>query len=268
VEEDLTLFEFKDIPERPPRSVALLPGLKYTSILDKSTLFPIIFIILLVAILPIMMVLTLERDFRSPFVEMARAEGSVRGVIDNSKCDRQSVAIQYQFITNDHRTYYGKYVTCRDTLYASLKSGDSVPIVYDPKDPSYNGIEGELGKNDPPILIFFIFPLFFLLIFAPMLAPNIKQIKNARTIFKKGIITRGKIVFIGQKKPASSFNFKGFTNMEVFYSFNTLDGKTIEAKVSTDNRWLANKLELGSIITVSYMERRPKKSIILDFYYR
>lgn len=262
------MFDFKDIPEKPPRSIALLPGLKYASLFDKWTLLLLIVIILMVAIFPIMMFLSMEKSMRLPFIEMEKADGIVNEIMDDSKCDRKSVAIHYYFMTKENRTYYGKYVTCQGSKYSTLKVGDSIPIVYDPKDSSFNGIEGELGKNDPPFIIFLFFPLFFLFIFAPMLMPNLKQVRNARSIFKNGIIIKGEIIFIGRKKLMSPFNFKGLTSMEVFYRFNTLDGKIIEAKTPTNNEWLTNKFEIGSTITVSYIEKKPKKSIILEFYYR
>ncbi len=140
------MFDFKDIPHRPPRSVSLLSGLKYSAILDKSVIFPIILIALMVVIFPVVMFLTMEKSFRLPFLQMEKADGSVTEVIDNSKSDRQSISIHYQFVTNENRTFYGKYVSCQDNLYSSLKVGDSIPIEYDPNDPSFNGVEGEIGK--------------------------------------------------------------------------------------------------------------------------
>lgn len=262
------MFDFKDIPERPPRSFSLLPGLKYSTILDKSMIFPIILIALIIGIFPIVMFLSIDKNFRLPFVHMEKADGNVTEIVDNSKCDRQSVSIHYQFLTNENRTYYGKYFSCKGNLYSSLRVGDSLPIVYDPKDPSFNGIEGELGKNDPPLFIFIFFPLIFLLVFAPMIMPNIKQIKDARSIFKKGLITKGEIIFIRRKKHTNMFNFKFLTSMEIFFRFGTANGDTLESKVTNDNDWLANKLEIGSSVTVAYMEKKPQKNIILDFYYR
>ena len=156
------MFEFKDIPEAPPRSISLLSGLKYFGIFDKSAIVSIIFLGLMVGIFPRVMFLTMEKSFRLPFVQMEKADGSVSKIVDDSKCDRQSLSIHYQFFTNDDRTYYGKYVSCRDNLYSTLKVGDRIPVVYDPKDPSFNGIEGEIGKNDPPFFIIIFFPLFLL----------------------------------------------------------------------------------------------------------
>lgn len=262
------MFDFKDMPERPPRSISLLAGLKYSAIFDKSMIFPIIFIALIIGIFPVVMLLSIEKSFRLPFVHMEKADGSVTEIVDNSKCDRRSISIHYQFLTNQNYTYYGKYVSCQGNLYSSLKVGGSLPIVYDPKDPSFNGIDGELGKNDPPLFMFIFFPLIFLLIFTPLVIPNIKQIKDARSIFKKGVIAKGEIIFIRRKRPTNMFNLKLLTNMEVFFRFSTVNGETLESKVTTDNDWLSNKLEIGSSVTVAYMEKKPKKNIVLDFYYR
>lgn len=99
--------------------------------------------------------------------------------------------------------------------------------------------------------------------------PNIKQIKAARSIFKNGLIANGEIIFIRRKKPTNIFNATKFlTNMEIFFRFSTKNGEKLESKITTDNDWLSSKLEIGSPVTVAYMEKRPQKNIILEFYYR
>ncbi len=262
------MFDFKDIPERPPRSISLLSGLKFSEILDKSTIFPFIIIVLIVGIFPIAMLLSIDGGLSARFIPMEKAEGRITEIVDNSICDKQSDSIHYQFLTNDNRTYYGNYASCQGNIYSSLKVGDSLPIVYDPEEPSFNGIEGELGKNVPPLFIFILFPLIFLLAFAPMVMPNIKQIIEARSVFKKGVITKGEIIFIRRKRFTNIFNFKFLTNMEVYFRFSTVNGETVESKITTDNDWLSNKLETGSPVTVAYMEKKPRNNMILEFYYR
>lgn len=263
------MFDFKDIPEKPPRSVSLLPGLKYSIVLNKPMIFSIIFFVLMIGIFPVIMILSVEEGFLLPFIHMEKTEGSITKIIDNSKCDRESISIHYRFLTNQNRIYYGEYIFYRSNLYSSLKIGDNLPVIYNPRDPSFNGIEGEMGKDSSPILIFILFLLIFLFIFSSVLMPNIKQIKAARSVFKNGIITKGEIIFIRRKKPTNIFDAtKRLANMEVFFLFCTENGERLESKITTDNDWLSNKLEIGSSVSVVYMERKPQKNIILEFYYR
>jgi hypothetical protein len=262
------LFDFDDISMEPPRSVSLLSGLKLSEVFNKTTVIFIILLVLLMGFIPVTMIFTMEKEARLPFIEMQKAEGKVIKLLDNSQCDKPSMSVYYEFKTNNGRSYYGDYKPCNRNLYSSLIVGNSVPIIYDPKDPSFNGIEGELGKGQPPTVIFILFPLMFLLMFFPMFLPSLKQIISARSIFKKGQITEGEIVFIGRKKMPAAISFKGIASLEVYYSYKTIKGEKIESKIYTDNDWLACKLGVGSPVTIVYMERKPKKSFVLDFYYR
>ena len=263
------MFNLKDFPENPPRAVSLLSGLNYSIVLNKSMIFSVISFALIIGIFLTIMILSAQEGFLLPFIHMEKVEGSIIEVIDNSKCDRQSISIHYRFLTNQNRTYYGEDIFYRSNLYSSLKVGDSLPILYDPTDPSFNGIEGEIGKDSSPIWIFIIILLIFLSMFASILMPNIKQVKAARSVFKNGLIANGEIIFIRRKKPTNIFNTTKFlTNMEIFFRFSTKNGEKLESKITTDNDWLSSKLEIGSSVTVAYMEKRPQKNIILEFYYR
>jgi hypothetical protein len=262
------LFDFNEISKNPPRSISLLSGLKLSGALDNTTVLFVLLFAIIIGLFPVAMIFSMDKEIRLPFIEMEKAEGKVIELLDNSRCDKPSTTIHYEFKTSNDRSYYGDYLACNKNLYSSLSVGDNLPIIFDPKDPSFNGIEGELGKNQPPVIIFMLFPLMFLLIFFPMFLPSIKQIIAARSIFKKGQITTGEIVFIGRKKFSSAINFKGITSLEIFYSYKTNKGERVESKISTDNDWLACKLEVGSPVTVAYMQSKPKRSIILDFYYR
>lgn len=259
------MFEFKDIPAKPPRSLKLLPGLNCSSMLDKSDLFSMAFICLIILVIPISMLLTIQKSSRLPFINMTKADGIVREMIADSDCNKKKLIIHYQFKTMGNRTHYGEYTVSNTSVYSSLNVGDSLPIIYNPKDPGFNGIEGELGKNEPSFFPFISILFIIVLIITAVQMPNIMQFLKARSIFKKGIITNGRIVFVSRKKLLG--NNKGLSNQIVSYRFETLDGKTIDAKMPTDNDWLTSKLEIGSSVTVVYIEGKPKKSIILDFYY-
>ncbi|MES9816526.1 MAG: DUF3592 domain-containing protein [Candidatus Thiodiazotropha sp.] len=262
------MFDFSVIPNRPPRSVSLLLGLKLSEILDYKTVFFVVLFVLIMGLFPVTMILAMDKEARLPFIEMEKVQGSVIELVDNSQCDNPSTNLRYKFKTAIGHSYYGDYLTCENSMYSSLGVGDNLPIIYDPKKPSFNGIEGELGKKQPPFVIFMVFPLIFLLIIFPMFLPNLKQVITARSIFKKGQITKGEILFVGRKKLSTVINFKGVASLEIFYSYETNKGDRVESKVNTDNDWLANKLAVGSPVTVVYIESKPKRSIILDFYYR
>jgi hypothetical protein len=254
------LFDFSEFQKDPPRQIPLLQGLKYSTII-KGDLIPFIIFILIVCIIPVFMILS-KKESRLPFIDMAKIDGLVTkvSVINNQDKD---ILINYSFNILNNRTYYGKSKIKADSEYSSLNVGGYLPIVFDPKDPVFNGIEGVMGK-DNPLKIIMIFPLIGSMIVLFLIYP-LFHIKKSRSIFKKGIITNGEIVYI--KDIPDNLN-KGLTGMYVYFRFKCLDGSSIESNFQSKNYWLLNQFKIGSPITVAYLEKKPKKNIILDCFYR
>ena len=257
----------RGIPPTPPRPLSLLPGLSYRSVIGKSFIFPILFFALCFLMI-LLMIFSVDKEARLPFIDMEQAAAQVIHVSESSKCNSNSKELHYSFHTSEGRTYYGETTVCEGSVYFNIEKGDMIPIVYDPDQPSFNGIEGIIGRNQPPIAIFFMFPFLFLLIFLPLFWPDIKQHNNARKIFKKGIIAKGKVVFIKRKGGTSFFYFWPFTKFQIFYRYRSQDGSLVESSVISDNDWIVNKLDFGSTVQIAFLETKPKKSIILDCYVR
>lgn len=262
------MIDFKHIPASPPRPVSQLPGLKYSASFDKRGLFFVGSIVLVFCLFPVLIFFSGDKAMRLSFIEMKSASAEITQLKQSSKCDRESHSIHYRFMAQNGRMYYGSYTMCTDSPYSDLIVGDSIPVSYDPDDPSFNGIEGELGKNKPPFFIFAFFPLMAMMFFVPSLFPNLKQVRKARSIFRKGHISQGEIVFVKRRKSVTPFEFKSSPGMEVFYQFTDDKGNRIESHMSMDNDWLVNRWAIGSGITVSYIKGKPQKSIILDGFYR
>ncbi|NNN06064.1 MAG: hypothetical protein HKL90_09220 [Elusimicrobia bacterium] len=68
-----------------------------------------------------------------------------------------------------------------------------------PSNPAVNELLGNSATNAPPLILFLIFPVFGFLVFAPMFVPQIKQLLQARRIFKNGRIAKGSVLFVKRK---------------------------------------------------------------------
>jgi hypothetical protein len=257
----------RDIPRTPPRPISLLPGLSYRAMADKSVAFPVSLFALFFLIVPLMTFLV-DKRARLAFIDMKQADAEIIDLIGPSECDRNRKELHYAFRTAGGRSYYGEASVCKGSVYFNIQKGDSIPIIFDPHEPSFNGIEGILGRDEPPLLIFIVFPVFFLLILVPFFWPSIRQHHKSRNIFGKGIITEGAIVFVKRKGGSSFFHFAPFTKFQIFYKYRLENGSLIESNMLSDNDWIVNRLDVGSAVHVAYIETKPRDSVILDFYLR
>jgi len=245
----------------------LLPGLKYISILSKQAAIPLIFVFFFTSIFPVM-IISADKNSRMFFHKMSRAEAKIMAVSQTDECGHYRKEMHYTFKTDDRKTYYGKWASTKDSPYWHTKDGDTVPVIYDPSDPSFNGIDGELGKNSPPFIIVFIFPLFFILICSGAFTPVLCRLKSARKIFKIGRVTKGRVVFVKRRGLSSFPYFPTPSTLQLFFEFQKENGETVEASMVTDNDWFLSKLETGDPVTVAYISGKPKNSIVVDCFFR
>ena len=130
---------------------------------------------------------------------------------------------------------------------------------------------GDLLKGispDPPRSVFpFFFFVFFIAFVAPLLFPSIQLLKQARKVFKKGVIADVESIFIKKQSTGSGVHPRPLT-CEIYYSYKTTRDEQVESKTTCDNDWLAYKLDVGSPIHVAFLENKPQRSMILEAFIR
>src|SRR5262245_31765255 len=150
--------QLSTLPANPPRSPALLPGLRIASVLLKAGLaIPLAFVVMAI-LFPL---LIFAKD---PAVRLARGttqigDGRVIAVTANG-CGGRGHEITYAFSPSNKAEYRATTSLCPGSPYYDLNSGDRLPVIYLASDPAVNAIAGAAGTNAPPFLIFLVFPFF------------------------------------------------------------------------------------------------------------
>lgn len=259
------MFEehIRRIPVEPPRSVDVLPGLRILSAVSaRALLFPAVMLLFFGA-MPVLMMTS------DPQSRLSRGGLTVQGQIVSVKpLGATARQITYVFTPPGGIQYRG---TCRCTqnpAYFDAKPGDPVAIRYLPSNPEVNELQGNSDTNAPPLLLFLIFPVFGLLIFAPMVVPQIKQLLQARRIFKNGRIAKGSVLFVKRKPTGLWMPQSGSTAAEVFISFSASAGTEIEGRAWCGNDWLLNQLPPGAIVTIASVPERPEELMLIDAHIR
>jgi hypothetical protein len=175
--------------------------------------------------------------------------------------------LYYEFTLENGLKYTGDTAILIDSPVCELQKGDNVTVVYLPRDPTVNQVESSINSNRPPAEIFFVFPLFFLVFFAPTLVPCAKRILAHRKLYKTGTWTEGELIYIKDGKK-SFFPGDNSSPPKLYVEFKTTDGTVIEAIHSFENKWLANNLKPGQKLNVIYQPSKPKKAFTVECYIR
>jgi len=256
----------KDIPRNPSRRMDTLPGLRWKNAFDRrAMLLPLIFLGFFL-FFPVMM-FTSDPTMRLQFKQKARVEGKVTVTKDRNSGEGRGRDLEYSFETKDHQQYLGSQVVYEHSPYFQAEAGTAVPIIYAEGEPALNGIDGLVGQDAPPLALFLIFPFFPLVFFGLMLLPSIQSVAKARKIFKQGTIVDAEIVFIKKRSVLAGFHFP-ISRSEVYYTYKNTRDEQVESKTVCDNDWLVHKLDIGTPIHVAYVERSPRKSVILEAFIR
>ncbi len=247
----------------PPRSTDLLPGLRFLSAVSwRALLFPAAMLVL-VAAMPIF-VMTSDPQFR-----LNRGGLTVQGRIVSVKpLGASARQIEYVFTPPGSLEYRGTCRCAQDRTYFEAKPGDPVPIRYLPSNPTVNQLQENSDANAPPFIFILFFPVLGLLIFAPMVVPQIKQLLQARRIFKNGRIAKGSVLFVKRRPAGPWMPQSGSTAAEVFISFSVAPGVEREGRAWCGNDWLLNQLPSGAIVRIAFVPERPDELMLVDAYIR
>jgi hypothetical protein len=251
------------IPEQPPRSLDLLPGLRLSRVL-RQVAVPLAFVGLC-SLLPITILLTTPGTKLSMWRTRTIA-GRIEQAREAQDCLRDELRLQYSFSTNGVTFHGSDCVPSR--AYASLQPADSVAVVYVDGDPGTNAVvEGRTVKNAPPWPVVFIFPLFILAFMGPMFWPVISRLLQDRRLFRTGIVVPGTVVFVSPRNPIKWPGWPGAARSDVFVAVKLPTGSEREVRAACDNEWLLSHLPPGAEVTVA-CHPTGSRAALLESYLR
>ena len=254
------------LPVEPPRVATLLPGLRISSTISRTTLILPIVVVALFTLLP------LSITFSDPQARLAVGhtevvDGRIVTLRPNG-CRGQGHQITYTFSPPTRVEYRATASLCPGSPYYELNAGDHVPVKYLASDPAINTIADTSAADQPPFLLFFFFPIFALLILLPTFLSQIRPLLRARHLFQKGRIVLGSVVFVKRRTNSSWPGWPAPTTAEVFVTYRPPAGNIQEAKAWCNNDWLLGQLKPGSMVHIAVLSDRPDEAALLDAFVR
>jgi hypothetical protein len=259
--------ELASISANPPRT-GFLPGMRLSSAVPRSTLILLLAFVLLFAVFPLSIMST-DPKAKLAIGPSGTAEGRVLSVTDVSAC-RGSAArrIVYAFSAQSSSEFRGVGVVCEESAYYSTRAGEKIEIRFLKRDPAVNAIAGTEAVNEPPLFLFMIFPLFFLLILSPLYLPQLREIVRARRLYKKGALVEGKVVFVKRRSATNWPRWPGSTTADVYVAHQTPSGGRVETVVGCSNDWLLNQLSAGATVHILLAPDKSGRGALVEAFIR
>jgi len=259
--------ELAAIPAHPPRT-GVLTGMRLKGAIPRSTLILLIAFVFFFAVFPLSIMST-DPKAKLAIGPSHTVQGRVLSVTDVSNC-RASPArrIVYAFSTESEHEFRGAGTVCQESAYYSAGVGDKLEIRYLTRDPAINAIAGTESGNEPPIFVFAIFPLFFLLVLSPMYLPQFREVVRARRLYKKGVLAQGKVVFVKQRTTGTWPGWPGSSSAEVYVAHQLPGGGQAETVVWCTNDWLLNRLLPGGTVHILLPPERSGRGVLLEAFIR
>jgi hypothetical protein len=259
------------IPALPPRSGSL-PGMRIGADLPRGALLLFAVFILFFAILPLS-ILGSEPGLRLRMGPSLERQGTVREVSDVPGCRNSGARrIIYTFQTDPGHELRGADNLCEESPYYSVRVSDAIMIRYLARDPSVNAVATP-HADEPPIAVFifpFFFPLVMLAVFSSLYLPQLRETWRARRLYKSGILTQGRVVFV--KKRQNAF-FRGWNTWQnnyadVYVACQRPDGQTAEIITWSSNDWLLHQLAPGATVHVLHARNQSGRGVLLEEFIR
>jgi hypothetical protein len=259
--------EFATIPAHPPRK-GVLPGMRLTAAIPRSTLILLIAFVVFFAAFPLS-IMRVDPKAKLGFGPSRTAEGRVLSVTNVSGCRGSSAhRIVYVFATESRNEFRGGDVVCEESPYHSAQVGDKIEIRYLARDPAVNAVIGMNSGNEPPIFLFMIFPLFFLLVLSPLYLPQLREVLRARRLYKTGILAQGKVVFVKKRSAGIWPGWPGSSTADVYVAHQSPNGGRSEIVVGCANDWLINQLSPGATVHIFLPPDKSARGALVEAFIR
>lgn len=259
--------ELAAIPVQPPRA-GLLAGMRISAAIPRSSLILVIAFVVFFVAFPISIMSTHPRS-RLALGARYIAQGRVLSVTDVPGCrDAGAHRIAYAFSADAGNEFRGTSVLCEQSPYYSAQAGDQVQIRYLARDPSANAIVGTNSDNPPPIFLFVIVPLFFLLVFSPLYFPQLREVIRVRRLYKTGVVVQGQVVFVKKRSAGAASGWPGSSTAEVYVTHQLPGGGRAETIVWCGNDWLTNQLSAGTTVHILLPPGKSAGGALLEAFIR
>ena len=258
--------QLAQFPQTPPRALQALPGLRIAAVVPKAAMFvPLMFVLFFVSV-PLS-ILHSDPAMRLSWGPSRNVSGVVVSVTDASSCRGLGARRLVYSFASAGREFRGVAVQCEGALHYSAAAGDEVPIRYLASDPSINALQG-LPENAPPVALFLVMPLFFLLLLSLLFVPQLRELRLARRLVKHGRLATAEVVFVRKRSTTSWPGWPGTGAYDVYVEFASPAGGCREAVAWCANDWLVNHLAPGAAVHVAYSDEEPANVALLEAFLR
>ena len=258
--------QLSEFPWNPPRRSEALPGLRISAVLPKSAwILPAVFC-LFFTIIPLSIILS-DPAIRLSWGSSKTTQGIVLSTTDIAACHRAGKRIIFSFAPAQGQTFRGLATVCEDSSYYTLKAGDTVEVRYLVSDPAINELSDSVS-NQPPVALIFLMPLFGMVLFLSLYAPQFRELLHARKLIRHGRLTQGTVVFVKKRTNMMWPGLSGSSSYEIFVEFLSPTSGRWEATAWCANDWLVNQLLPGSTVHLVYRDQTPSKVAILEAFLR
>jgi hypothetical protein len=128
--------------------------------------------------------------------------------------------------------------------------------------------QGPSRHGGPPAAIFLTFPLFVITLFAPIFLPQIRALMRARRLFRKGILTTGRVVFVKKRNIGTWPGWPGSSLSDIYITYQHPRHDRIECVAACTNDWLTSQLSPGSTVHIAVDLDEPTRATLLEAYLR
>jgi hypothetical protein len=259
--------ELAAIPSDPPRT-GVLPGMRLGSAVPRSTLLVLLMFAVFFAFFPLA-IMSSDPKMKLSLGPSQTTQGRVVALSQVSGCRGSGARrVVYTFASRSGSEFRGAAIVCEDSPYYSAQDGDRIEIRYLTRDPTLNAIAGTDSGNEPPLALFAIFPLFFVLALSPLYLPQLREVLRARRLYRSGVLASGKVVFVKRRNFGTWPGWPGTTSADVYVAYQRSSGGRAEAIVSCANDWLLNQLSPGAAVHILVPADRSGRGVLLEAFIR
>jgi hypothetical protein len=153
-----------------------------------------------------------------------------------------------------------------------VQAGDAIPVRYLARDPGVNALAGP-HPDEFPLGLFLIIPLFatvFATTLSRMFLPRLREILAARRLYRTGVLTEGKVVFVKRRTAAGwpGAQMQVVADFRVYVTCRLPTGQSVELIAPCTNEWLLNHLAPGTVVHVLHDAGDTTKCALLEAFIR
>jgi hypothetical protein len=259
--------ELAAVPVNPPR-IGVLPGMRISAALPRSTLLLLIVLVFFFGMFPLIELETLDPHAKLGWGPSQTAQGRVLSIRRGGSCQGANARqIVYSFTAVSGQEFRGSGVVCEQSAYYDAQGGDRIEIRYLTREPTVNAIVGNEVEG-PPAFFFLFFPLVMLFFLAPMFLPQINNVLRARRLYRSGVLAQGRVVFVKRRSTFALPGWPGASAADVYVAHLSPAGAPLETVVWCANDWVINHLAPGTGVHILLPPGKSARGVLLEAFIR